>query len=123
MSKRSKAVEASAAVSAPAVTGIGDAGMLEGFTPPTAPADPAPATFTIELKGPVDAELFANAVLPDELDQDPGEAEPAATAEERSRDYKQGLREGRLQAIEYVEADFGEVGRIAAAEARKRWSL
>jgi hypothetical protein len=74
----------------------------------------------------VDAEpnpLLSNTVLPDEYDADPGEAPSAGTAEERTRDYLQGVREGSLRVIEFIESDFGDVGRVAAGEARKRWGL
>jgi hypothetical protein len=71
----------------------------------------------------VDPALLVNAVLSDEHDADPGEAPSAATASERTRDYLQGVREGSLRVIEFVESDFGDVGRVAAGEARKRWAL
>jgi hypothetical protein len=67
--------------------------------------------------------LLRNAVLPDEHDADPGEAPSAETAEDRTRDYLQGVREGSLRVIEYVESNWGEVGRAAAGECRKRWGL
>jgi hypothetical protein len=69
------------------------------------------------------AELTHRNVMADEYDADPGEAPSAATASERTRDYHQGVREGILRMIEFVESDFGDVGRVAAGEARKRWAL
>lgn len=77
----------------------------------------------LEIGNVLPVELFRNAVLPDEHDADPGEAPSAETASERTRDYLQGVREGSLRVIEYIESDWGEVGRAAAGECRKRWGL
>jgi hypothetical protein len=78
---------------------------------------------TLEIGHVMPDELLSNTVLPDEYDADPGEAPSAETASERTRDYLQGVREGSLRVIEFVESDFGDVGRVAAGEARKRWAL
>jgi hypothetical protein len=106
----------------------------DGGTQPEGTFMPAPDRTEVligqVLPGDIDVDSLANIamlthrnVMADEYDADPGEAPSSEIASERTRDYHQGVREGSLRVIEYIEANWGEVGRAAAAECRKRGGL